>query len=112
MPPSLLSYTRQSDVRLETNGKVQSDKIVYEPPAIRPAFLPNANEHFENRSAPCQQLSTSAPEISRRQLLNLVMGAAALPAFAHIARAETYPSRPVRIIVGFPPGARPISRRA
>jgi N-ethylmaleimide reductase len=32
------------------------------------------------------------------------MGAAALPAFAHIARAETYPSHPVRIIVGFPPG--------
>ena len=86
------------------NGKVQSDKIVYEPPAIRAAFLPNANEHFENRSAPCQQLSTSAPKISRRQLLNLIMGAAALPAFAHIARAETYPSRPVRIIVGFPPG--------
>ena len=86
------------------NGKVQSDKIVYDPPAIRAAFLANANEHFENRSAPCQQLSTSAPKISRRQLLNLIMGAAALPAFAHIARAETYPSRRVRIIVGFPPG--------
>jgi hypothetical protein len=28
------------------NGKVQSDKIVYEPPAIRAAFLPNANEHL------------------------------------------------------------------
>jgi len=32
------------------------------------------------------------------------MVAAALPAFSCIARAETYPSRPVRIIVGFPPG--------
>src|ERR1700736_6230929 len=53
--------------------------------------------------APCQQLSPYAPEISRRQLANLIM-AAALPAFSCIARAETYPSRPVRIIVGFPPG--------
>src|ERR1700736_3119348 len=54
--------------------------------------------------APCQQLSLYAPEISRRQLANLIMVAAALPAFSRIARAETYPSRPVRIIVGFPPG--------
>src|SRR6202047_3142214 len=54
--------------------------------------------------APCQQLSPYAPEISRRQLANLITGAAALPAFSRIARAETYPSRPVRIIVGFPPG--------
>jgi tripartite-type tricarboxylate transporter receptor subunit TctC len=54
--------------------------------------------------APCQQLSPYAPEISRRQFVNLITGAAALPAFSRIARAETYPSRPVRIIVGFPPG--------
>src|ERR1700731_4719611 len=54
--------------------------------------------------APSQQLSPYAPEISRRQLVNLITGAAALPAFSRIARAETYPSRPVRIIVGFPPG--------
>ena len=54
--------------------------------------------------SPCQQLSTYVPEISRRQLVNLIMGAAALPAFSRIARAETYPSRPVRIIAGFPPG--------
>src|ERR1700737_1582292 len=53
---------------------------------------------------PCQQLSACVPEISRRQIVNLIMGAAALPAFSRIARAETYPPRPVRIIVGFPPG--------
>ncbi|MFZ2136727.1 MAG: tripartite tricarboxylate transporter substrate-binding protein, partial [Xanthobacteraceae bacterium] len=34
----------------------------------------------------------------------MITGAAALPAFSRIAGAETYPSRPVRIIVGFPPG--------
>ncbi|MEA3069414.1 MAG: hypothetical protein QOD29_860, partial [Alphaproteobacteria bacterium] len=69
--------------------------------------VPIADERFENRSTPCQQLSASAPEISRRQLLqllNLIAGAAALPVFPRLGRAETYPSRPVRIIVGFPPG--------
>ena len=31
-------------------------------------------------------------------------GAAALPAVPRLAWAQTYPSRPVRIVVGFPPG--------
>ena len=37
----------------------------------------------------------------RRHFLYLAAGAAALPA---IALAQTYPTRPVRIIVGFAPG--------
>ena len=40
----------------------------------------------------------------RRRFLALAAGAAALPAMPHIARAQAYPSRPVRIIVGFPAG--------
>src|SRR6476646_2446592 len=40
----------------------------------------------------------------RRQILHLAAGAAALPAVSRIARAQAYPSRPVRIVVGFPPG--------
>jgi tripartite-type tricarboxylate transporter receptor subunit TctC len=40
----------------------------------------------------------------RRQFLHLAAGAAALPAVSRIAWAQTYPSRPVRIVVGFPPG--------
>jgi len=40
----------------------------------------------------------------RRQFLRLAVGAAALPAVSRTARAQTYPSRPVRIIVGFPAG--------
>jgi tripartite-type tricarboxylate transporter receptor subunit TctC len=40
----------------------------------------------------------------RRQFLNLAMGAAALPAISSIARAQTYPARPVRWIVAYPPG--------
>jgi tripartite-type tricarboxylate transporter receptor subunit TctC len=40
----------------------------------------------------------------RRQLLHLAAGAAALPAVSRIASAQAYPSRPVRLIVGFPAG--------
>jgi tripartite-type tricarboxylate transporter receptor subunit TctC len=40
----------------------------------------------------------------RRQFLHLAAGAAALPALSRIAWAQAYPSRPVRIIVGFAPG--------
>jgi tripartite-type tricarboxylate transporter receptor subunit TctC len=40
----------------------------------------------------------------RRQFLHLAAGADALPAVSGIARAQTYPTRPVRLIVGFAPG--------
>jgi tripartite-type tricarboxylate transporter receptor subunit TctC len=43
-------------------------------------------------------------KLPRRQFLHLAAGAAALPAVSRIARAQAYPSRPVRILVGFPPG--------
>ena len=42
--------------------------------------------------------------LGRRAFLHLVAGAAALPAFSRIARAQIYPLRPVRIIVGFSAG--------
>src|SRR5258708_31221283 len=42
--------------------------------------------------------------LPRRNFLYLAAGAAALPAVARIAWAQAYPSRPVRIIVGFAPG--------
>jgi tripartite-type tricarboxylate transporter receptor subunit TctC len=42
--------------------------------------------------------------LSRRTFLRLAVSAAALPAASHIARAQTYPSRPIRVVVGFPAG--------
>jgi tripartite-type tricarboxylate transporter receptor subunit TctC len=42
--------------------------------------------------------------LPRRQFLYLSSGAAALPALSRTARADSYPSRPVRWIVGFAPG--------
>jgi tripartite-type tricarboxylate transporter receptor subunit TctC len=41
---------------------------------------------------------------SRRKFLHLAAGAAALAALPGIARAQTYPTRPVRLIVRFAPG--------
>jgi tripartite-type tricarboxylate transporter receptor subunit TctC len=41
----------------------------------------------------------------RRQFLHLAASAAALPVVSRVARAQAYPTRPVRIIVGFTPGS-------
>src|SRR5712672_2821257 len=43
-------------------------------------------------------------KLPRRKFLRLAAGAAALPAVSRVAWAQTYPSRPVRIIVGFAAG--------
>jgi len=43
-------------------------------------------------------------ELPRRRFLHLAAGAAALPAISRAALAEVYPSRAVRLIVGFPAG--------
>src|SRR5215468_8387909 len=43
-------------------------------------------------------------KLPRRNFLHLAAGAAALFAASRVARAQAYPTRPVRIIVGFPAG--------
>lgn len=43
-------------------------------------------------------------KLARRQFLRLTVGGAVLPAVARGANAQSYPTRPVRIVAGFPPG--------
>jgi tripartite-type tricarboxylate transporter receptor subunit TctC len=43
-------------------------------------------------------------KLPRRHFLHLTAGAAALPALSSIARAQAYPARPVRLVVGAPAG--------
>jgi tripartite-type tricarboxylate transporter receptor subunit TctC len=46
-------------------------------------------------------------KLPRRNFLRLAAGTALLPAASRVARAETYPSRPVHMIIGFPAGSAP-----
>jgi tripartite-type tricarboxylate transporter receptor subunit TctC len=43
-------------------------------------------------------------KLLRRKFLALAMGAASLPVLSRSARAQAYPTRPVRLIVPFTPG--------
>ena len=43
-------------------------------------------------------------KLPRRKFMHLTAGAVAFPAMSRIASADTYPSRPVHLLSGFPPG--------
>jgi tripartite-type tricarboxylate transporter receptor subunit TctC len=46
----------------------------------------------------------STLKLARRRFLHLAAAAAALPSVSRMATAQTYPTRPVRLIIGYPPG--------
>jgi tripartite-type tricarboxylate transporter receptor subunit TctC len=51
-----------------------------------------------------KSIEGNAMLLARRRLLHLAISTAALPAVSRLARAQAYPARPVRLVVGFPAG--------
>src|SRR5215212_4533981 len=43
-------------------------------------------------------------KFARRQFLGLAAGAVVLPALSKLASAQTYPARPIRLVIGYTPG--------
>jgi tripartite-type tricarboxylate transporter receptor subunit TctC len=58
----------------------------------------------QHRSAPRSNERHLVTQHPRRRVLRLAAGAAALPAISRTSWAQAYPTRPVRIVVGFPAG--------
>jgi hypothetical protein len=80
------------------------------PPSPRPNSGERERPSLRHRSASTSPERTMASDreermiVQRRRFLHLAAGAAALPAVSRIADAQGYPSRTVRMVVGFPPG--------
>jgi tripartite-type tricarboxylate transporter receptor subunit TctC len=72
------------------------------------AAVPAAGERSEIQSTFVRTAGGGiAMKFPRRHFLHLAGGVAALPTLSRIARAQTYPSRPVRFVVGYPAGNGP-----
>ena len=71
-------------------------------------LIPKINLHWCGHLPHLRRTSSSwgnAVKLPRRQFLHLAAGAAALPVLSGVARAQMYPSRPITIVVAYPPGA-------
>jgi tripartite-type tricarboxylate transporter receptor subunit TctC len=71
--------------------------------SLRQTATPQHRSRPRRNDRPHQKTPSSGQH-PRRQFLHFAAGAAALPVASRIARAQSYPARPVRLIVGFPAG--------
>src|SRR3954452_11925747 len=64
------------------------------------------NRKLETCTSGCVRDEAGQPPhlLGRRKFLRLAAGAAALPAMVPMARAQAYPTRPLRLLVGFAAG--------
>ena len=83
---------------LEVNDQGNGKENVSRRLGALPGFL----AHFRSSFANCQ--GAPAMEIHRRRFLHVIAAAAALPNLPGLARAEAYPTRPIRWVVPWPAG--------
>src|SRR5262249_55223585 len=69
---------------------------------VRPEIA--AARAFVAQARAVDRNGASALKFARRRFLYLAAGATVLPAVSRIATAQAYPTRPVRLIIGYPPG--------
>src|SRR5262249_46369737 len=61
----------------------------------------------QHRPAPRTNERRLVTQHPRRGILSLAVGAAALPALSRIAKSQSYPAKPIRLLVGSGPGTPP-----
>jgi hypothetical protein len=71
--------------------------------SLRPAGISSPQRRQQPRDRPYPKARPSSQH-PRRQFLRLAASAAAFPAVSHVATAQTYPSRPITMIVSAPAG--------
>jgi tripartite-type tricarboxylate transporter receptor subunit TctC len=76
-------------------------------PRIASNKSPTHHRSLDAAMLHCHSRRANAANLPRRQFLHLAAGTAVLSGVSRIARAQTYPTKPVHWIVGFPPGSTP-----
>jgi tripartite-type tricarboxylate transporter receptor subunit TctC len=73
--------------------------------SLRQTATPQHRSRPRRNDRPHQKTPSSGQH-PRRRFLGLAAGAAALPAVSRIAWVQVYPSRPITMVVSFPPGGQ------
>ena len=105
MPFHLAEQLRYPDFELPTRS-------CRSPYFLAAASMPAAGVHSQLKSISCKRMAFNEcwerpMKLPRRKFLHLAAGVAVLPTLSHVAWAQAYPSRPVRIVVGDAAGGAP-----
>src|SRR5947209_18997336 len=94
-------------IKARTFHRASSRRAKRSPPNRRPRSRNGgrSSRRRTSRGNDCPYCRSDAVKLPRRTFLHLAAGAAALPALSRVATAQGYPSRPVRLVVGFAAGS-------